>query len=294
LTKKGGRRKIYVKMETQFKQIPLDLIDPPSNPARMEPSDEEVQQLADSIATTLLINPLTVFAKNGRYEVSAGHRRYLACKLAKKETVPCIVIENIDNLARTIMLTENVQRRDMSPIEEAAQIAELQELNNWGYKVMAAHIGKSVAWVQARVALLNLPPDLTLLVHQRTIGINHAFELARVTDENTRKTYTREALQAGSSIATIRMWADMWEHAQQTPNQGNPYLQDNPFDQPTPEHLMLCQTCEGKYRIHDLRTLILCKDCLRIIMEVKRGNSPDTFGIEPGGGDRHPNVGDQR
>ena len=292
MTRKRQWSKISAKMEQEFRFIPFALIDPPSDPGRLEPLDEEVRELADSIKSSFLINPLTVFAKGERFEVAAGHRRYLACKMAEKDPVPCIIIENIGNLARTILLTENVQRRDMTPIEEAAQIKELQELNSWGYKLLAAHIGKSTQWVRDRLALLDMPPDITILVHHKQLGISAALELARITDDNVRKSYTTEAISQGSSVATIKLWCDLWVHAQGTPGADGLSQTDVPVGISTPPPTTLCQLCDDRFTFEKVRSLIICTGCMTALAEAKRENARMAANPKPGSRAGDPLPGD--
>jgi len=98
-------------MGKQYKEIPIKKIIPPPAPIRLKAEETDINELATSIKTVGLINPITVRPRNGKYEVVAGHRRFLACQRAGVKTVKTL---------GDFMIAENLSRRDLTPVEEAA------------------------------------------------------------------------------------------------------------------------------------------------------------------------------
>lgn len=279
-------------MEQEFRRIKVELIDPPHNPVRLSANDTNVDELAESIKQHGLLQPITVFPVNGRFETLVGDRRQRACKAAGLEEIPCIIVDDPDKLTQVVRLTENIQREDMSPIEEGAILKDLQDLNNWGYKTLAAHLGKGVQWIRDRLSLIELPPDVTILVHNKQINIQHAKLLGRITDESTRKEYAQEVMKQGTSARTLELWVELWEHAQDSPDlSGDHPPEPSTLPQVKP-HEMRCQLCEGFYPVKHLISIITCRGCLRIIQEVKRADISVASDTHPGDRDRDPGVGD--
>lgn len=273
-------------MKQAFRRIPLDQIDPPENVLRQYPLDEEIANLAESIATMGLINPLTVAPHDERFQVVAGHRRYLACCKLDLPDVPCILVKDADNLTMVISLTENLARKDLSPVEEAATLKELKDTQGWGTKSLAKHIGKSTRYIKDRLAVLKMQPDIQMQLHARQLGISHARLLSQIDDDVARKRYTLEAVRNGIGINTIKYWVELYAHAQQTYPQLNPDEETAQLPQETPKHLMRCTICEEPKQPYEMRTLLLCPGCLYHLMEAKHGRlPPDTLADDTHSGD---------
>jgi len=255
--------------QDQVLEINIDLIDPPENPIRLEPEDEDIERLANSIQSTGLINPITVYKKNERYEVIAGHRRYLAAKLAGLKTVMARVVEGDEKKKVSIMLAENLSRKDLSPMEEASVYAEIQEQWGWSKKQIARVVGKSDRHIATMLKLLEIPNDLQLLVHNRELSIQHAFVLAEIEDPHTREIYTKDCIKRKVSVATLKEWVASLKAAE--------VLSKGP-DEETIQAMKLsatqktyytCQVCDGVFPIEKMTNLMCCKSCAIKLMEEK-------------------------
>lgn len=151
----------------------------PDNPRR---SVGDVKELAASIAAVGILEPLVVTADgNGGYVVVAGARRLAGAKAAGLAEVPCIVRELTDEQQAEVMLVENLQREDLSPLEEASAYRRLTELG-WSQRQLAERIGRSQAHISKRMALLELPEKVHDVVDSGGITIEAAVELGKVAD----------------------------------------------------------------------------------------------------------------
>ena len=152
--------------------IPVDLLDPhPSNPRR---DLGDLVELADSIRAHGIRQNLLVVPTEGRYRVVIGHRRLAAARMAGLADVPAVVDTDLTDADQLeLMLLENLQRADLSPIEEAAGYQELLDL---GVKVtmIARRTGRAATTVRSRVALLGLPEEARELVHGRQATLEDA------------------------------------------------------------------------------------------------------------------------
>jgi len=272
----------------KYKELPLETIDDPNCPARLNPEDPEVIELAESIRSLGLINPLRVKAVGDRFEVIAGHRRLLACRMISFSPVPCTIQEKGDGPAYETMLAENVARLDLTPIEEAAMIEELRENKNYGRKTVAKVLGKSEAWVQQRIDLLKIPRDLQQAVHERGLACSTAMRLAEVDDEDLRKKWIKDILHHGISARTVVLWVNSYKISKEmeetvedprelVEGEAEPYVPKG-----------TCWVCNGKFRYEKLKNVMLCHGCyIELLRAITQGDSnagaDDRAGDTPGG-----------
>ena len=141
-----------------------------------------LQELADSIASAGIIEPIIVrpgFANDARYEIVAGERRWLAAGLAKLDTVPVLIRELSDTQVLKMQLVENLQREGLQPLEEAEGYRELMRLEPLNAESVGQMIGKSRAYVYARIKLLDLCPAGQLALQEGKIDSSKALLLSR-------------------------------------------------------------------------------------------------------------------
>jgi len=203
----------------QVREIPLDIIDEPQMAARQEINQEELAELAASIKEIGIIQPILLKMLKGRYEIVAGHRRYLAAKMAGKVTIPAIVRAFAVGEHEIIKAHENLFRVNLNPVEEAINIMRLHQANKWEEKEIAKRLNMSLAWVNARVELLNYPEYMIELVRTGELSLGAAHWLFQIDDENVRGQYCKFAKIQGLSVKMAKAWVDSWS-AGQLP--GNP------------------------------------------------------------------------
>jgi ParB family transcriptional regulator, chromosome partitioning protein len=168
---------------------------------------ESMDELAESIRLHGVLEPiivraisLTSYEGSGRqYELIAGERRWRAAALAGRETIPALALpeSTSDQAALELAITENLQREDLHPIDEAIAFGRMQRDLGYSYGQIAERLGKSKGYVQNRLRLLQLDEDLQRLVIDRPDTLTHVYELARVTDPEQRRALI-EAVRADS------------------------------------------------------------------------------------------------
>lgn len=146
--------------------------------AMRELKGEDVDSLAESIKAQGLINPLLVRVRKagGGYELISGHRRYLALKQLKADTAPAHVIDATDEQAFVLALTENIERRDPTPIEDAQAFKRAMDDMKMKPEAIAKQVGRSPSWVLRRVQLLELEPRVQAAVQEGTVSSTMAEE----------------------------------------------------------------------------------------------------------------------
>jgi len=162
ITKDEAKGQLAEKVSvTEFTDLPLDMIVlTPHNPRKINPADPAIAELAKSIKESGLLQPVICRPLTaGKYELLAGARRYHACKSLKAETIMAIVRDLDDKSAIEITVLENLQREDLSPLEEARGVNELLTSGH-DVAVIADNLGKSKGWVYRRAKLVDLIPAL--------------------------------------------------------------------------------------------------------------------------------------
>ena len=142
-------------------ELPVeDVIPTPDNKRRIDPKSEDMIELSQSIREKGVLQPVLVRPhpqKQGKFDLRAGHRRLVGSVLAGKETIPAIVREMDDRTAAEVTTIENLQREDLSVIEEAEQLQVMIDAG-WDVEACAISIGKTLAWVHSRARVAKLTP----------------------------------------------------------------------------------------------------------------------------------------
>ena len=255
-----------------YKEIPLELIDDPNAPARLNPEDPEIIDLAESIRGVGLINPLRVKKVGDRYEVIAGHRRLMACRMINFSPVPCTLDATKGEQDTEVMLAENVARLNLSPVEEAAMLEELREKKNYGRRTLAKIMGKSEAWVQQRLDLLRLPPDLQKAIHERGLACNTAMILAKVDDEEVREKWIKEILHYGISARTVVLWVNSYEISKQREEYSGDLRELIDEEPERYEPKATCWVCNSKWPYDKIKNILLCPHCyIELLRAISQG-----------------------
>ena len=158
------------------RRVPIEMLRAnPRNP-RKHFSDDELAELASSIAERGIIQPIVVRAVRGSdtFEIIAGERRWRAAQRAALHDVPVVVVEANDSEALQIAIIENVQRADLDPLEEAAGYQALIDQFNYAQDDIAKTVGKSRSHVANILRLLKLPEAVKALVHAGKLSAGHA------------------------------------------------------------------------------------------------------------------------
>lgn len=162
---------------------PIDRVYPDENQHRKVFHDESLQELADSIASVGVLQPLSVRKFGSGYQIISGERRFRASKIAGLTEIPVIVMDFDAQKAQAAALIENLQREDLNPIDEANGYATFMHDFNLTQEQVAKQIGKSRAAVANALRLLNLPSSAQSLLKQGIISAGHARALLPLKDE---------------------------------------------------------------------------------------------------------------
>ena len=161
--------------QSPYRLLPIYKIEPNPDQPRQDFDQEELEALSQSIAEHGVVQPLTVRELNtGYYQIVAGERRWRAARLANLSEIPAVVIEADDKKAMELALIENLQRQDLTPVEEALGYRSLMADYGMTQEETAQRVGKSRPTVANALRLLNLCPEVLAVLRKGAISAGHA------------------------------------------------------------------------------------------------------------------------
>ena len=181
---------IFDRQDTsRITMIPSSQIRPSRYQPRIRFDEESLRELAGSIRENGLIQPITVRKIDGGYEIIAGERRYRACKMADYTEIPCYIMSPTEEQAAQMALVENVQRENLSAIEEAKSYVQIMRQSGMTQEQVAKKIGKSQSAVANKIRLLNLPDEIQQAVIDSKISERHARALLAAPAEKQKEVF---------------------------------------------------------------------------------------------------------
>jgi ParB family chromosome partitioning protein len=186
--------------QERFLDVDIDLLRPNKFQPRTHMDDGRIEDLARSIRSNVVIQPIVVRKSEHGYEIVAGERRWRASQRAGLLKVPVVVRDIPDDRLLAAALIENIQREDLNPIEEAHAYRRLMDEFGLTQEQIAESVGKDRSSVANYVRLLRLPPEVRDHVGGRTLSMGHARALLSLPDAESQLRVGREIVQKGLSV----------------------------------------------------------------------------------------------
>jgi ParB family chromosome partitioning protein len=191
-----------------YLEIQVHLIEPSPYQARREIPAEQLAELAESIRSEGLLQPIVVRRQGERFQLIAGERRWRAFQLLKIRSIPARIVEASDASSASIGLIENLQREGLNPIEEAHGYASLIRDFDLTQETAAERVGKSRAAVANSLRLLGLDAEIQGFIAKNLLSVGHAKVLLGIEDADRRSFLARRVIEEGLSVrATERLGA---------------------------------------------------------------------------------------
>jgi ParB family chromosome partitioning protein len=187
----------------QIREVPTNRILPNPAQPRLSYEEDSLVELADSIREHGVLQPILVRPVGSQFELIAGERRWRASRMAQRDSIPAIVVEFDDETALEVSIIENLQREDVSPLEEAAMFRKMTDLG-YTLRQLAQKIGKDKGYVENRIRLAEAPAEIRELVSLRKDTLSHAYELMKVRDERTRKRLAKKVAAGELTLLRLR------------------------------------------------------------------------------------------
>lgn len=185
-------------------EVELDLLEANLQQPRRHFDEAGLDELARSIRESGILQPVLVTREGGRYRIVAGERRVRAARRAGLTRVPVLVREAVDDRQRLLLaLVENVQRRDLTPLEEAAAFQQLREQFGLTQEEVADRVGKDRATISNAIRLLKLPASVREAVDDGRLSAGHARALLGLPSAADQETLAKEVLAKGHTVRRV-------------------------------------------------------------------------------------------
>ena len=185
--------------------VPIDRIEPNPEQPRLAFNPETLDELAASIREHGVLQPILVrpIGPNS-YQLIAGERRWRASRLAGHDTIPALIDEIDDDTALEIAIIENLQREDISPLDEAALYDRMVSEHGYSIRKLADKLGKDKGYVENRLRLADAPDEVRALVSLRKDTLSHAYELMKVDDPRKRRRLADQVARGELTLIKLR------------------------------------------------------------------------------------------
>lgn len=264
--------------EHKLEHVQTDLIDEPVTPSRIHIDEASLHELARSIGRLGLLEPIGVqlIPQTGRYRLVYGHRRFRACQHLGWFTIPSILLPAHLSEAEARQ-HENAQRVQLTPVEEAREIARWLDTGK-SPAAVASMLGKSETWVVQRHRLLRYPDDLLTAIHTHGLALVVADILARVEHDGYRQYLTDEALRNGATSATAAAWVQHWEANRARVEANQNTIEELAVQRLTYRVTVPCEYCDSPTDLERSRVWRLCPECTQGLTAARAGKTA----TEPG------------
>lgn len=183
-----------------YLEIDLDLIEPNSEQPRTRFTEDNLEELSQSIKANGLIQPVIVRRKGSTFELVAGERRWRASQRAGLKKIPVVIKDVSDDKLLELALIENIQRQELNAIEEARAYKKLIETIGLTQEMVAERVGKNRTFITNYLRLLKLPDDIQTLVSEEKISAGHARTLLMLDNLDSQRKIAKSIMELSLSV----------------------------------------------------------------------------------------------
>ncbi|MCU0505691.1 MAG: ParB/RepB/Spo0J family partition protein [Chloroflexi bacterium] len=187
------------------RNVPTERVDPSPDQPRLAMDQDSLDDLTASVREHGILQPILVRpAAGGRYQIVAGERRWRAARMAGLDAVPALIEELDDETALEISIIENLQREDLSPLDEALMYERMIHEHGYSVRRLAQKLGKDKGYLENRLRLADAPPEVKELVSVRKDTLSAAYELMKVSDAKKRKRLADQVARGELSLVKLK------------------------------------------------------------------------------------------
>ena len=242
-------------------------IDEPGVIDRMEIDPDGITELAENISEIGLLQPVLLRPVKDRYEIVAGHRRFLACQRLGLPSIDAVVKEMTNQEAAIIRASENLSRENLTPLEESNIFANLITNHKMTMEQVAKKFGYKAGTIKRRLEILRMPPQLQDAVHKKRISVSVAEALWPVSDLTHLDYLLSFAIDGGCTKEVAVSWCKDWKDVERRKKSpGGEGVQDFGPNEPRPTYVP-CDLCVQAMEIGQETVLRVCPKCIKIIKE---------------------------
>lgn len=187
-------------IEQGVREIDIDLIDPNPEQPRTRFAEEKLAELAASIRSNGVVQPIVLRAIGSRYQIVAGERRWRAAQRAELRKLPAVVRDIPDDKLLEIALIENIQRHELNPIEEAKAYRKLIDSIGLTQEQVSERVGRERSLVATTIRLLKLPSEVQNHIIEGRLSLSHGRALLMADDPKVLRAVAKDAIERGFSV----------------------------------------------------------------------------------------------
>lgn len=264
-----------------IRNVPLDRITPNPEQPRMTFDEDALAELAASIREHGVLQPVLVRPMGEQqYQVVAGERRWRAARIAGLHEIPALIEQIDDDTALEIALIENLQREDLSPLEEALMYERMTSEHGYSVRRLAQKIGKDKGYVENRLRLADAPTEIKQLVSLRKDTVSHAYELLKIEDPRKRRRLAEQVGRGELSLLKLREKIEGRPRPMREPPEEEPEESDEPSTamewaepaEPLREDSLVTAKQSLADALDELGAIFRSREALAQIGEVDRAN----------------------
>ena len=247
----------------QIQSLDITSIFEPADAHRDSIDMMKVRELAEDIRDKGQLQPILVRPVNGKYEVVAGHRRYLAHLIIEALHINAIVRDLSDEDVILIRASENLQREDLTPIEEAKVYARLRDVLKMSIESISRKMNRHSQTIRRYLDLLELPPEFQTAIDNGSLNIGVADILKEIDSPDLMRYYLENAVKHGCSVKTAQLWLQDYQSTKAAQFYMSPASADGMAILPQAKPIYYtCDCCFGSVEISRIKHLAACPDCV--------------------------------
>lgn len=238
------------------RDLNLELLIEPPLPVRATMDDTKLHELAEDLKIHGVLQNLVVVTSNGKYEIVAGHRRYLAARLAGLTKVPCLIFDDLGDAKYAMMLAENGFREDVTAAEEGMLFLDLAEQKGWSEPDLCRHFHRSAEYINDRVRLVRHFPEVMKRVAAREMNWSQAKEIMRCKNPTWIPYLIEQACLHGATARALHNYVDQFRANElAAAGQAGPHTPEHApiFIEPEKARCVWCQRDDDQTNITELK-----------------------------------------
>ena len=255
---------------TEVREIEISKIEEPKEALRSYFTKEALEELKESIAREGLLQPIIVRPYNDKYEIVAGHRRFIACKELGWEKIPCIVKEMDDTETLIKRIHENIKREELNIMDQVEIVHRLREGVGFTYKDIGEIFGKSETWAREMDRLWYCDEPIKEALRAGHIKKSHAYVLMKHPDPERRYYFLKLCIENGASPHTLDLWVRDDLGILESLKLAKSVQTIADLRRGAETVLFTCAVCNGQVPGDSMYVVHLCPSCYQTLMEAKR------------------------
>lgn len=231
---------------------------------------EAFDELVSSVMRDGLLVPILLRPVDDGYTIVAGHRRFAAVSKLGWHFIPAQILGKDEEIGWGGAFAENMFRQDLTPLEEAAAVQDCIENGTYNIDTLSRALGRSVGWVESRLAMMKWPDDVLAVVHAGSLSVSAARNLAGIDDETHRSMLVEYAVSNGATARTTAAWLQSFEAGKMCSDPGEVQPLSANSVLPPIEPYTPCVMCSRKFKMVELRYTPICSDCSPLLVDLAR------------------------